>query len=117
MENHLLEIVPTVHLHKSKFRSRFSAIGREEKVDEIFTKLTITISEFKKNPNEVVKKAKHKPFAVLTNNKASFYVMSPEYYDALLEKIWELEITPEIKRRLASKEKSRIVTLEELRNM
>lgn len=117
MENYLLEIAPTIHLRKSKFRSRFSAIGREEKVDEILTKLTITISEFKKNPNEVVKKAKHKPFAVLTNNKASFYVMSPEYYDALLEKIWELEITPEIKRRLASKEKSRIVTLEELRNM
>lgn len=54
-------------------------------MDAIFTELTTTISEFKKNPNEVVKEAKHKPFAVLTNNKASFYVMSPEYYDALLK--------------------------------
>ncbi len=83
-------------------------------MNTIFTKLTTTISEFKKNPNEVVKKAKNKPFAVLTNNKASFYVLSPEYYDALLEKIWELEITPEIKKRLASKEPSIRVTLEEL---
>ena len=104
-------------LPRSKFRSKFRVRRKEEKVDAIFTKLTTTISEFKQNPNEVVKKAKHKPFAVLTNNKATFYVMSPEYYDALLEKIWELEITPEIKRRLASKEKSRTVTIEELRNM
>lgn len=86
-------------------------------MDRIMTELTTTISEFKKNPNAAVKKAKKKPFAVLTNNKASFYVMSPEYYDALLEKIWELEITPEIKKRLASKEKSRTFTIEELRNM
>ena len=83
-------------------------------MDAIFTKLTTTISEFKQNPNEIVKKAKHKPFAVLTNNKATFYVMSPEYYDALLEKIWELEMTPEIKKRLASKDGNIRVTLEEL---
>ena len=102
---------------ESKFGSKFSVARKEEIMDEIITKLTITISEFKKNPNEVVKKAKHKPFAVLTNNKASFYVLSPEYYDALLEKIWELEMTPEIKKRLASKEKSRAFTFEELRNM
>lgn len=114
MKTHLLNFVPVLHLPKSKFRSKFSAVREEEEVDAIFTKLTTTISEFKKNPNEVVKKAKHKPFAVLTNNKASFYVMSPEYYDALLEKIWELEITPEIKKRLASKEPHISVTLEEL---
>ncbi len=83
-------------------------------MEEIFTKLATTISEFKKNPNAAVKKAKNKPFAVLTNNKASFYVMSPEYYDALLEKIWELEMTPELKKRMASKEPTIRVTLEEL---
>jgi hypothetical protein len=43
--------------------------------------------------------------------------LSPEYYDQLLEKIWELEITPEIKKRLASREYSRTFTIEELRNM
>jgi antitoxin StbD len=90
---------------------------KEDEVDVILTELTTTISEFKKNPNEVVKRAKNKPLAVLTNNKATFYVLSAKCYDDLLEKIWELEITPVILERLASKEKSRRVTLEELRNM
>ena len=65
-------------------------------MDTVLTKGTISISEFKKNPNEVVKLAKNIPFAVMTNNKPSFYVLSPKHYDALLEKIWELEITAKI---------------------
>jgi antitoxin StbD len=117
MESTSLNLLPDHYLSRSKFRSRFGSTRKEERMDEIFAELTTTISEFKKNPNDVVKKAKNKPFAVLTNNKASFYVLSPEYYDQLLEKIWELEITPEIKKRLASREYSRTFTIEELRNM
>lgn len=107
---------PVAHpdLPESKFRSKFSAIGKEDEVDVILTELTTTISEFKKNPNEVVKRAKNKPLAVLTNNKASFYVLSAKCYDDLLEKIWELEITPTILERIASKEQSIRVTLEDL---
>lgn len=65
-------------------------------MDEILTKKTVSITEFKANPNQVVKAARNKPFAVLTNNKPSFYVMSPKAYDDLLEYIWELKITPEV---------------------
>ena len=104
-----LELLP-----KSEFRSKFGAIREEDEMDAILTKLTTTISEFKKNPNEVVKRAKNKPLAVLTNNKATFYVLSAKAYDDLLERIWELEITPVVLERLASKEPAIRVTLEEL---
>ena len=86
-------------------------------MDRIMTELTTTISEFKKNPNAAVKKAKKKPFAVLTNNKPTFYVMSPELFDEIEELLWEIRITPLIKKRLASKNYSRIYTLEELRDL
>lgn len=86
-------------------------------MDRILTELTTTISEFKKNPNEIVKKAKKRPFAVLTNNKPTFYVMSPELYDEIEEILWEIEITPLLKKRLASKEKRIRVTLEDLAKM
>jgi len=66
----------------------------------ILTDLTTTLSEFRKNPNQIVKNANDKPFAVLTNNKPSFYVLTPNEYDALLERIWELEITPTILERI-----------------
>ena len=104
-------------LPKSEFRSKFSAIREEDEMDAILTELTTTISEFKKNPNEVVKRAKNKPLAVLTNNKATFYVLSAKAYDDLLEKIWELEITPVVLERIANLDKAKRVTLEELRNM
>lgn len=68
----------------------------EENMDEILTEIVTPISEFKKNPNLSVKKADGKPFAVLTNNKPSFYVLTPEVYDDLLEKVWELKIQPEL---------------------
>lgn len=68
----------------------------EEPMDEILTDIVTPISEFKKNPNLSLKKAGGKPFAVLTNNKPSFYVLTPEVYDDLLEKAWELKVTPEL---------------------
>lgn len=68
----------------------------EEAMDEILTDIVTPISEFKKNPNLSVKKAAGKPFAVLTNNKPSFYVLTPEVYDDLLEMAWELKMQPEL---------------------
>lgn len=68
----------------------------EETMDEILTDIVTPISEFKKNPNLSLKKAGGKPFAVLTNNKPSFYVLTPEVYDNLLEMAWELKMQPEL---------------------
>ena len=52
-------------------------------MDRIMTELTTTISEFKKNPNAAVKKAKKKPFAVLTNNKTHFWYWRVQKSDYL----------------------------------
>jgi antitoxin StbD len=64
-------------------------------MDEILTKKTTSITTFKANPNREVKLAGDEPFAVLTNNRPSFYVLSPKAYDDLLERMWELSIVPE----------------------
>jgi antitoxin StbD len=68
----------------------------EENMDEILTDIVTPISEFKKNPNLSLKRAGGKPFAVLTNNKPSFYVLSPEVYDELLEIAWEMRVKSEL---------------------
>ena len=67
---------------------------------QILTMKTTSITDFKQNPNREVKLAGDEPFAVLTNNKPSFYVLSPKLYDELLEKLWELEVTPTVLARL-----------------
>lgn len=69
-------------------------------MDAVLTKVTTSISEFKKNPNELVAKAGNQAFAVLTNNKPTFYVVPPELFDEIAEILWEREIAPVILERM-----------------
>jgi antitoxin StbD len=88
-------------------------------MDEILTSTSMGISEFKQNPNAAVKDANDLPFAVLTNNRPSFYVMSPRMFDYLTEKLWDAQMTPtilaEIKAHEEGKVKSIPVSIKELR--
>jgi antitoxin StbD len=61
-------------------------------LDRIATQLATTISEFKKNPNEAVALANNEAFAVLTNNKPSFYVVPPALFEKLLDMVDEIEL-------------------------
>lgn len=87
-------------------------------MEKILTSRAVAVSEFKRAPNEIVAEANGEPIAVLTNNKPSFYVMSPSAYEELLERIWEIEATPTLLKRLdelkAGKTKSIEVTLKDL---
>ena len=87
-------------------------------MEKILTSRAVAVSEFKRAPNEIVAEANGEPIAVLTNNKPSFYVMSPSAYEELLERIWEIEVTPTLLKRLdelkAGKTKSIEVTLKDL---
>ena len=83
-------------------------------MERILTEMTTTISKFKENPAQMVREAKGEPFAVLTNNKASFYVLSPEYYDRLLELLWDHENAAELLKRSAERNKAVKVKIEDL---
>jgi antitoxin StbD len=61
-------------------------------LERVSTKFATTISEFKKNPNEVVALANNDAFAVLTNNKPSFYVVPPSLFETMLDMIDEIEL-------------------------
>lgn len=52
-------------------------------MEVILTDMTISISEFKANPNQAVKDANGMPFCVLTNNAPAFYVVSPKLWEKI----------------------------------
>jgi antitoxin StbD len=87
-------------------------------MEKILSSRTVAVSEFKRATNEIVAEANGEPIAVLTNNKPSFYVISPSAYEELLERIWEIEITPTLVKRLedlkTGRTKSIEVTLKDL---
>ena len=75
---------------------------------------SIDISEFQKNPNRSVKRAGNLPLAVLTDNKPSFYVFSPEGFAEIAEIVSDLEIAPKLKKRMSKKGKAVRVKIEDL---
>ena len=52
-------------------------------MEVILTNMTISISEFKANPNQAVKNANGMPFCVLTNNSPAFYVVPPKLWEKI----------------------------------
>lgn len=48
------------------------------------TELAISMSEFKKNPAAVLRKAQGRPVAVLNHNKVDFYLLTPALLESLL---------------------------------
>ena len=83
-------------------------------MDTILAAKTTSISEFKSNPAAALKNAGDEPFAVLTNNKPSFYVVQPELYESLVELLFDAQITPVVKKRLARIKKAIPVKLVDL---
>ncbi|NCX35572.1 MAG: hypothetical protein EBX19_02915 [Actinobacteria bacterium] len=113
---------PTLwEIHLPKFSAKFRTLSIESSeatMEKILTSRAVAVSEFKRAPNEIVAEANGEPIAVLTNNKPSFYVISPSAYEEMLEKVWESEITPTLLKRLddvrTGKTKSVEVTLKDL---
>lgn len=83
-------------------------------METILASKTTSISEFKSNPAAAVKKAGKEPFAVLTNNKPSFYVIGPELFEELSELYFEMQAKPLLKKRLSRIEKAISVNIAEL---
>jgi len=56
-------------------------------MDSIYSDVTVSMSEFKKNPAAVLREAKSRPVAVLNHNKAAFYMVEPALFEAMLEEL------------------------------
>ena len=83
-------------------------------METILAKLSVSMSEFKKNPAEVLRVAKNKTVAILTHNKPAFYMVSPKVFEAILDRLDDARLTQLAKERLKQKHRSVEVTLDEL---
>jgi antitoxin StbD len=76
-------------------------------MQSLLTDLTISMSDFKKNPAKVLREAKSQPVAVLSHNKAAFYMVDPVLFEALLDEVEDAQLLPTLKARIASAEQGR----------
>ena len=60
-------------------------------INTVLTRAVTSITELKKNPLAVVEAANGETVAVLNHNKPRFYCVPAEAYEALMERLAELE--------------------------
>lgn len=80
----------------------------------IFTDLTISMSDFKKNPAKVLREAGQKPVAVLNHNKPAFYMVDPQMFEALMEQLADNNLMPLLQARMAQRDQAVEVNIDEI---
>lgn len=73
-------------------------------VHTILADVTTSISELKKNPMAVVGQGEGFPVAVLNRNQPVFYCVPAEVYEALMDKLEDVELAVIVEARKGQKE-------------
>ncbi len=72
-------------------------------MDTIYADYSVSMSEFKKNPAQVLRTAGEKPVAVLNHNRPAFYMVTPKLFEALVEELSDRDLAELARQRLANK--------------
>jgi antitoxin StbD len=83
-------------------------------METIMSDLSVSMTEFKKNPNEALRESGGQTVAVLSHNKPAFYMVPPKRYEAMLEELDDLQLVRLSKERLKQKGRAFEVTLDDL---
>jgi antitoxin StbD len=75
-------------------------------IDTIYADLSISMSEFKKNPAQVLRAAGEKPVAVLSHNRPAFYMVTPKVFETLVDALADRDLTDLVRRRLEQKDQA-----------
>ncbi len=83
-------------------------------MDVILADLTVSMSEFKKNPAAILRQAGKRPVAVLNHNKAAFYLVEPALFEAMLEELQDQELRDKVMARLVERARAIEVDIDEI---
>jgi antitoxin StbD len=70
----------------------------------------VSVTDLKKNPAQVVNDAGDQPVAVLSHNKPAFYLLAPDVFERLLERLDDADLIKLARTRM--KEVARAVTVD-----
>jgi len=69
-------------------------------ITHILADATISVSELKKNPMAAVASAEGFPIAVLNRNQPAFYCVPAKAYEALMDKLEDMELAEIVRQRM-----------------
>ena len=88
--------------------------SRNSAMDAIYADLSISMSEFKKNPAQVLRTAGEKPVAVLNHNRPAFYMVTPKLFEALIEEMADRDLVDIARQRLTLKDTAIEVDIDQI---
>ena len=65
----------------------------------LYTNASVSISELKKNPTAIIEEADGFPVAVLNHNKPAAYLVPAAAFEAMMEKLDDIELASLVKAR------------------
>jgi antitoxin StbD len=68
-------------------------------IRSILTDSSISISEFKKDPLAIIEQGDGFPMAVLNRNQPAFYCVPAEAYEAMIDKLEDIELAALVEER------------------
>ena len=83
-------------------------------MDRVLTSATTTITKFKGNPNQVVNDAGGEAFAVLSNNRPTFYVVPPSLFAELMERLDDFALAELVQNRRSDRKRAVKVDIADL---
>ena len=83
-------------------------------MESILADVTVSMSEFKKNPAAVLREAHNRPVAVLNHNKAAFYMVEPALFQGILDELADQELHRKVLARLGERAQAIEVDIDEV---
>jgi antitoxin StbD len=68
-------------------------------IDILHNQTTVSMTQLRRNPREIVRIAEDMPVAILSRNKPKFYLLSVKVYEELLKSIDDVLLMETIKTR------------------
>ena len=83
-------------------------------METVHANLSVSMSEFKKNPAAVLRESRNRPVAVLNHNRPAFYMIEPQLFEAMMEELADNDLYRKAAARLADKSSAVEVSLDQL---
>ena len=83
-------------------------------MEQILSEYTVSITELRKAPGELLKQAAGHTVAILSHNKPAGYIVSPEAYRTMLDAREDKALGRIVEQRKGSLRKAKVVKLNEL---
>ncbi len=80
----------------------------------VLANISASITELKRNPSALLKRASGEPVVILNHNKPTAYLVPAEAFESLLDRLEDLELASIVMERKAEKPQAIDIDIDEL---